>query len=309
MKPDNIFDLPHVFVVFAPGAGGNFIAGVLKKLIDNNLNELAFTSTGSPHTTVQEKQKGIDYMSFGTFNFTQQEFTNQEARINYYLNRIKESECVRQVAWSHDFTNIPLYQKYFPNSKVIVITQTTLNEKLLVSYLHVIRNILDKNVITAFDPKTWEHIRKLWIDSCEDDLLKLTDKNVTGILYNTKYQNLLEYISINKTLSHYSLIEYVNDNSVTDGNQPMRFDRKLYEIKPSDGCIELSFNDIFTYNTENILLTFAKALNTKLSFEQVEYISKNFLRFKTNQNQLMIADPIKYYTELKLRASALIESI
>ena len=62
-----VFDLEHIFIVFAPGAGGNFISGLLVNLITNKLSQLDISSTGSAHISMAKKAAKQDYISFGTF--------------------------------------------------------------------------------------------------------------------------------------------------------------------------------------------------------------------------------------------------
>ena len=47
------FKLPHIFVVFAPGAGGNFLVGLINKLLNKNLSDpIKIAQTGSSHTVI-----------------------------------------------------------------------------------------------------------------------------------------------------------------------------------------------------------------------------------------------------------------
>ena len=86
-----IFDLEHIFIVFHPGAAGNFIASLLENIINDNYNPIKIGSAGTAHSANTRKIDGVDYLSFGTEIYEQAEFENQQSRINFDCKRYRIS--------------------------------------------------------------------------------------------------------------------------------------------------------------------------------------------------------------------------
>ena len=88
--------------------------------MQSTLKPLNISDTGSSHTVLRDKSKGTDFLSFGTVPEEHELFKSQEERELFYLENIKNiysSISKPEVVWTHDFSNIPLYRKYFKNSK------------------------------------------------------------------------------------------------------------------------------------------------------------------------------------------------
>ena len=79
----SIFDLEHIFIVFHPGAGGNFIASLLEKVVRKDVSSINIGTTGTAHTVNDRKIAGTDYLSFGTEVYEQSNFNSENDRINF----------------------------------------------------------------------------------------------------------------------------------------------------------------------------------------------------------------------------------
>jgi len=140
-----IFDSEHIFVVFHQGAGGNFVSSILRNIVNNCLENISITTSGSAHPEIDLKILGKDFLSFGTLPDDQLKFDSIEQKENFYISNIKKEyadNINKQIIWSHDFGNIPLYKKYFPNAKILVITQETVQEKIAVTCMNLLKTIL-----------------------------------------------------------------------------------------------------------------------------------------------------------------------
>ena len=102
---------PHIFVVFSPGAGGNFVSGLLNSIITREFETIEVAPNGSSHTVMYNKQPVGDSLSFGTHVEEHSVFTSEEEIESHYLNSIK-SEYTNVlspiVTWTHNYSNIRL---------------------------------------------------------------------------------------------------------------------------------------------------------------------------------------------------------
>jgi hypothetical protein len=306
-----IFDLAHIFIVFHPGSGGNFIASTIEKILTNQDDSIIVTEQGNAHSKMDRKITGTDYLSLGTEVAEQSNFSTQEERIGYYLSKIKteyNNVTTPQIVWSHDFTNIPLYKKIFPNSKTIVISQQSNREKLAIVLLHVIKNILDTNVVNPVTNTRMEQINKLWDYAVNAELINLVGpdkiKNVK------KDSKLMMYVSFKKMLQYYGLSHIVEDTE----RQLDVVNYVLYPvITPSPDKLPYTLGNAYkTYTSGSVVLPYSYIMDNKpellvdainqaipLSDKQKEVILNNYNYYRDAQVQDILTDPIKYYTTIK----------
>jgi hypothetical protein len=319
-----VFELPHIFIVFQPGTGGNFIAGLLSKLINLDGTELHISNNGSSHTVIDRKVAGTDYLSFGTVFDDQTYFPSQEKRLSYYLENIEKLDGVittPQIIWSHDFTNIPLYQKFFPNSKVLVITQNSNTEKLVAVCMNVVKNLMDPNHTAPFPPKQWENIVKQM-----DFLLELGLKNKVGErskdIVQNKFadanHNIIKFIRLRQMLGYYGLLHLVDKNFpptkdvantvlfrtpweefVKNMNSPPYRIGQSYDSYINNECIKLPYSHLIE-GRANLLVDAIESLVDHLTDAKRVDIAVKFNKYRDMQDQLLLADPVEYYNRLAL---------
>lgn len=319
-----VFELPHIFIVFQPGTGGNFIAGLLHKLINSDSSELHISNNGSSHTTIDRKVAGTDYMSFGTVYEDQLYFSSPEKRLTYYLENIEKLDGVittPQVIWSHDFTNIPLYQNFFPNSKVLVITQNSNMEKLVAVCMNVVKNLMDPDHTAPFPPKQWENINKHL-----DFLLELGIRSIVGerskdIVKNkfaSANHNIVKFIRIRQMLGYYGLLHLVDknfpptrdvannvlfrtsfDEFVKNMNAPPYKIGLSYDSYINNECIQLPYSYLIE-GRANLLVDAVGLLVEHLTDTERVDIAVKFNKYRDMQDQLLLTDPVEYYNRLAL---------
>lgn len=309
----SIFDLAHIFIVFHPGSGGNFIASTIEKVLNNEDDTILVTKQGNAHSKIDRKITGTDYLSLGTEVAEQANFKTQEERIGYYLSKIKTeytNVTAPQIVWSHDFTNIPLYKKIFPNSKIITITQNSDKEKIAVVLMHVMKNILDTNVINPVTADRMQQINLLWEYVISTELTNLVGLEKAKDV--KKDSALMMHVSFKKMLQYYGLLHIVENTerqldvvnnvlypaTISPGKLPYIIGSayKTYSV----GCVTIPYSYMMD-NTPNILVdTINQVL--ELDDNQKESIIKNYQHYRDSQVQDILSDPIKYYADLKEEA-------
>ena len=318
-----VFELPHIFIVFQPGTGGNFIAGLLSKLINSDPSELYISNNGSSHTTIDRKVAGTDYMSFGTVFDDQTYFASPEKRLSYYLEKIEELDgeiTTPQVIWSHDFSNIPLYKNFFPNSKILVITQNTDIEKLVAVCMNVVKNLMDPNHIAPFPPKQWENIVKQ-----TDFLLGLGLRNIVGerskdIMLNKfddANHNIIKFIRLRQMLGYFGLLHLVDkkfpptrdvantvlfrtpwEEFIKNMNGPPYKIGLPYESYLTSDCIQLPYSYLIEGRANLLIDAVGKLVDHLTDAERIS-IAVQFNKYRDMQDQTMLTDPCKYYQDLE----------
>jgi hypothetical protein len=311
----SFYDLPHIFVVFCPGGSGNFISGLLNKILNENLSELEINKDGSSHTVKN------NILSFGNTYEERFKFNSDEEREKYYIRKIEEeySEVnVPIVTWSHDFTNINIYKKYFKNSKVICITQENDNEHLSCILMNVLKVILN-------DPKTWpidNHAKKLMYRRfkyiCLDVLKKNLKFEFKHLVYdifenrqnNQEYKDLITFAIINGLLKYYQISKRSTEieiNSPTDGYIPgVGFKNLNFFIKNAD--VTLPYNYLVTQNYELLTLTIEKIIRRTLSHDEKSFVDRSFKQYLDLQNRVILDDPVDFYKSIKKKCQKLIVS-
>jgi hypothetical protein len=307
-----IFDQPHIFIVFNPGSGGNFIAGLINELSNSMLRGLPISEVGSSHTVLRDKTEGTDYLSFGTLMEEHDCFLNEEARESFYVENIKATyseNCTPEIVWTHDFTNIPLYRKYFKNSSILVITNNTTDEKLISLFMLVKKTILNKNVQAPMSQGMWEYIIARWKATCLPHLLSLTSlENANKMLsdrLNPDYADILCYATMRLTTTFFNMLHLVEDVP----KQEILFDRVIYPMRfrfgakldsyIDDKCTILPYSYLSSNDFNLLTQCISSVLNRKINDDEIKYVNTTFETYRSSQNQLMLSNPVEYFNQLK----------
>lgn len=311
---NNIFDLPHIFIVFNPGSGGNFLAGIFNRLLNSNLQDINIAKDGSSHTLVSNKVNGTDFLSFGTLMEEHEPFKSEEERELFFLTNIKKHYTTvidPQVIWTHDFTNIPLYRKNFKNAKIFVITNNSIQEQMTTVIMNISKTLLGNSAAIPLSADVWEKALERWRDGCMSELSKLVSadraKEILANRLNPDNKNILEYVSIRIFFRFYRLWQDL---------EPSLFNNILYPLKDSpipykvgsalnsyidSNCIELPYSYLANNDAELLISKITELFNRSLIEEEQNFIKTSFNKYRRAQNQTLLLDPIKYYTELKER--------
>ena len=309
-----VFDLPHIFIVFQPGAGGNFVAGIISKLFNSDSSELHIANNGSSHTTIDRKIAGTDYLSFGTLFDDQLRFPSQEKRLAYYLKNIEKLEITTpQVIWSHDFTNIPLYQKFFPNSKTLVITQNSNLEKLVAIFMNVTKNLVDPTHTPPFPPEQWIHVNKHLDYILETGLSTVGDrcKYIVKNKFDISYQNIVKFVHIKQMLKVYGVLHLV-DNTFSEtkdltnvvsfwtpgDSTTLEHTGINYDSYINKNCKQLPYSYLIEGRCD-LLIDAIEYLVTDLNANKCAFIKMQFTKYRDAQDQLMLTNPYEYYSDLE----------
>ena len=306
--------MPHIFVVFNGGSGGNFLAGILNEVLNSTLKNLDISSSGSSHTVLRDKSKGTDLLSFGTLLDEHSYFKSDADREAYYVENIAatySSANRPEIIWSHDFTNIPYYRKHFKNAKILVITTTTPNEQLTALFMLVIKVFLDKNCLLPITPDMWSIFINRWIDKCTNMLRTFMGQDsahkIMADRYNPMYRDILLYATMTMFLKVRQMLHLVD----TSTNQEVllsytlpSFNLKIENNLDSyidDECIVLPYSYLANNNIDLLIEKISAILARNLKDNEVNYITSSFNQYRVVQDISILTNPVSYYKELRHR--------
>jgi hypothetical protein len=324
MLNNPFFDLAHVFIVFGPGSGGNFIAGLTDKLMKQEFVKLDVSPEGSSHTVSTNKHINGDSLSFGTISDEQIEFTSQAEREQYYIQNINEEYAnvtTPQVTWTHDFTNIPIYKKYFKNCRILTITHNSHASRLTSVYMHVTKVFFNPKFTVPIKEPYKSNLFNTWEHNCKSALVPYIGTETTNYIFNNRAtdqiaKDIITYVSLRIISNHYGLLNY---SLGKESDEPCRYDHALYPNEDSSQlhtigenyCDYVDESDaILTYSylindQPNLLLTaIEKILQKMLSAEERTFVLTEYTTYRTSQNQDILVDPITYYRTTEKTALA-----
>jgi hypothetical protein len=329
MLNNPFFDLGHVFIVFGPGSGGNFIAGLLNKLVKEEFTKLDISIGGSSHTVSTNKHINGDSLSFGTISDEQVEFNSQAEREHYYIQKINE-EYVNvtspQITWTHDFTNIPVYKKYFKNCRILTITHDSYASRLTSVYMHVTKVFFNPNFIVPIkEPYKSNHFN-IWENTCKSALSPYVGIDIATDIFNKRIseqyaKDIITYISLRAISKYYGLLDY---SQGIVSNEPCRYDFALYPNKDNNQLHDIGENYCDYVDGSDAILTYSYLINDKpifllnaiekilqrtLSVEEKKFILSEYTTYRKFQNQEILIDPLQYYRNTEKIASAHIEKL
>ena len=324
------FELPHVFVVFISGAGGNFISGILSNIFSNSSGDLKFSDSGNAHLNSTSKLNFTDVMSFG-IRYRMPDFVSNDEKLKFYKAKIEEkhgNDTDIKVTWSHDFSNIQLYRKLFPNCKIVAVTQDSNAEKLATLIQQELKNRLDPagfvfvtqedlhmntwknqlflilvNVLGAEHANLARRIADNYLDPEFRDIVTLFSVNLMIGFYDQRYLLDASKTPAINYLNYCTVPKFILDKNYTPGNT----DAKVLVVGPriSDCLTEDSF--IIPYSTlmNNDLEAFTRIIaeiyGQELNSNQIEFIKKNFNSYYSSQCPGLLQDPMEFHRSLRTK--------
>lgn len=335
-----LFELPHIFVVFPPGAGGNFISGVLTRTISREFTNLALSGTGNAHSNSTSKLEFSDVMSCGLIYGTLK-FQSFEEKLEYYKKEIQEkhgNDTDVKISWSHDFSNIPLYKQLFPNCKILVVTQDTNREKLTVLIQQELKNRLDPNGFVFLKNKDTESGFKYWKEGLRHVLISILGQDyidlateISNNYMDPKYKPMITFVAIIIIISLYDQeylidpgkkmnFDYLNYCTISrfiedPGLTYSRNFYTLFTVGPSfkdcltDDCIVMPYSVLMDKNLKEFISMLEKFVGTTLDSSQLEFVQHNFEEYYTKQSQGLMENPNKFFHQVRMSAMQQIESL
>jgi len=304
----DIFDLSHKFVVFPPGAGGNFIAGVLEKINSNNLSAVSISKSGSSHSVIPTS------ISFGSTPEENAKFISSEDRENFYIDKIVNNSDIstETVAWSHDYTNLPLYKKHFKNCKTFTITCYSPTEKLASVLMHVKKVILSNESDVPIPIETWKFLKerlRYRINECLKILLGLnidtnfifdnrTSEEFKDLIYYTSTISIMKYVGLNDVLM------MIKESPV---NVIPKFNIRDLVLENAD--VVLPYSYLANNDAELLKQSVSKIFDRELTEEEKLFVFNSFVEYRNKQDAELLMDPLLYFNKIKHNAMTSIQTI
>lgn len=311
----NIFEMDHVFITFAPGAGGNFIAGLLDKINSGLLSELYVSSSGSSHVVNNGKVDGGDSISFGSNPEENAAFPTVDAREAYYLDRIVREypDPTKIITWTHDFTNLPLYKKHFDASRSLVITTHETREKLVSTLMHVTKVILSDESDIPIPKELWSHLKtrlKSYISTKLETVLK-TPVNIDHIFDDRcgVYSDLIFYLSTVALLKYSGLYDVLKLIEEPLDVAPTNRNINIRELISHNADVILPYSYLINNDVGLLQNAVSKVFNKQLSNEEIEFIQTTFSTYRSKQNTEILTDPLSYFNARKYKAIEIAKKI
>ena len=327
MNPStSIFHAPHICIVFHPGTSGNFVESVVTSLRTTIAPTIDISSDGSAHNTgAGRKSSDSDYLSFGTLTDEHLLFNNEQSRVDHYLDKINlllKDSTESQVVWTHDYTNIPIYEKFFPNSKILVITQESKLEQIIAVCMNVIKTVMNPTTKIPFTAAYWAKVVGFLNSGLFDELSnflenKLSNTEVRHIVdhkFDPQYLELVQFLHIKRMIRYYGL-SYILDNTESDSHDVSNMVLLLhlgkniangppYEILGeyknyvSANCMLLPYSYLINNDCATLTNVVSRLLDATLTNEQIEFIHLHFKKYRDSQNQLLLTDYVEFYKQL-----------
>lgn len=311
---NSFFNLQHVMIVFHPGSAGNWLADLLHQIITGNLQEVKISDVGSSHNL-----DVIPELSFGTHKYMEAQFNSPGECFQHYYNFIDNYNIYeRTIIVTHDFTNIPLYRQYYPNSKTIVISIDSPEEKLISTFFQIEKTILDPNFRPIFPRDIWKKITSNWLKKLKDIFVQeFNNIELAEFILNNRFQkqhkNIMTYLAIKDMIYRYNLgplLEGANDKDTLNYISTYRYltEHKINVIIETgdhcstfvdSDCIMLPFKDLISNNSNSLIHVAEKSVQRELSYVEKEFIQDNLARFVINQSLDIMNDPFGFYNKVK----------
>jgi len=321
----SIFEYDHHFVVFHPGCGGNFVTRLISKLKEQDLEDINVSNTGSCHV-LSSKSNEEDYISFGSVVSEQEKFNSYNERVDFYCKHIEQLERKSHTTWTHDFTNIPLYNKFFPNSKILVITSQDQTEKLASLFMHITKTFFDPNPIVPFSDERWSgavgRVKLICTKELIDCLGFQHRKEIEKIVndwFNPEYNNFLKYFTYKLFTKYYALNQYLDDyserrndlvnyvlypfstNAVAQTGRSFNVG-KHYNDYIDNNCLIIPYRTFINCDVKFFTEQILKFFDNKLSTDEINFVKKSFLDYVEKQNKKILLSPKSYYYEIQQSA-------
>lgn len=319
--PQSFYNQPHVFVVFRPGTGGNFISNLIDNLMSQSLSDVKISSSGHVHynSIVERKRSGIDHLSCGSgLPGMDIQFFSPEEKINYFKKKIDMSDYQDKpyITWTHSFDNIPVYKSLFPNCRIMVINDDTLQERLTSLIMNINKNHFSSDSQTPFlkEDKIRPTVFKIKIIANTFSRLYQSKEYQSGhidldmfLMYSCflRIHGLEKYTG----MSYDSIIPYEDTATNTELNfleSNAQFSIGRQFISQCDSF--LNFRDILTKSAEEVIESVEIVMGRSLDNHEVDYIKLSLDKYVDSQNSVIVNDPLRYIASIKEKADTIVSA-
>jgi hypothetical protein len=304
----NAFNIDHIFVVFGPGSGGNFIAGILEKINSNNLSEVAISQSGSSHSVTPTR------LSFGSTPEENIRFNNLEDREKFYIDKIVNDPnlLTKTISWSHDYTNLPLYKKHFKNCRTLTITCYSPIEKLTSILMQVNKVILSNESDIPIPVEIWKFLKERLRYRVNEGLKILLGLDIdTSFIFDNRtseeFKNLVYYISTLAILRYIGL----NDVLIMINESPVNVTPKfnIRDLVSENSDVILPYSYLANNNVELLEQSVSKIFDRELSADEKLFVVSSFIKYRNKQDAELLTDPLLYFNKIKYNALNSIKNI
>lgn len=335
---DSIYSCRHIFLVYSGGGGGNWVSRLISNLREGNLEKISLTSSGSSHSQVDLKNLGEDHICFGTIPTSLKIEHHSPVRHRLYLDKISRMEVKDLVVWSHDFSNIELYRKYFPQSKVLAIIAHSPAAKLSNLFMRINKINFDISSTKPYSIQEDRRVQLTWTLMIKQGLVDhgFTDQQSRDIIRSNN-RDLLLYAAVWSYLNYYALLGYLESGHAIGD----RFDRVLYpqqcsidfinryiNCDPIDielsvdrsinrrwdklvdlgelNCsyldsqvVQMDYNIFVSRSTDQFVEIIRSVLDRELTVQEQGYIKSQFEYYIDHQDPIILSNPRQYYHNIK----------
>lgn len=325
----DFFQLPHIFVVFPPGASGNFITNLLQKTLYKTFDNIILSGTGNAHANSTSKLDFTDVMSFG-LRYGVPSFNSVEEKFDHYKKEIiknHSNDTDIKISWTHDFSNIPLYKELFPNCKILTVTHDSNKEKLTVMIQQELKNRLDPAGFLFIQGNTYDEqfktgLRLALMSGLPAHRQDLADEISTNF-NDPKYKDIITFIAIRIMLKFFaqehlvdssieSKVDYLSNCTiprfVDDPNYIHKKDENIsfivgpaYSSFLTDDCLLMPYSVIMNNDIDAFLKMVKSILGITLDNEQENFVRHNFNVYYDKQSPGLLSDPVEYYNNLRVK--------
>lgn len=301
----NNFDLPHTFVVYRSGASGTFVTKLLGILYDENRSDLIFSKEGHAHEATPAGGTWLNHtLNCGIGPVAEPYFADLKESVSYYRELIEASPWHYfhkhpGVTLTHIHRNIPLYKVLFPNSKILVITCDTIEEKA-VSLLQMILKYM-----IGGPPETggYSDGYSEWLSKIHSRILTHIGQqhiDIADVIINDKHTDILLYFTLIQAFAVFRSGENILKNILSSD---------LIGIKDLENCTILPYSCIINGDSELFLQIIESIHGIKFTDSQNECALRNFKRYHASQNQSILSDPMEFFKQLEIRAMSQLNSM
>ena len=344
----SIYQCSHIFLVYQGGGGGNWVSRVISNIKEGQLEKISLSPSGSSHTKVDLKRRGEDHISFGTVPQSIKVQHHSQIRYDQCLAKISSMEVKELVVWSHDFSNIPLYRKYFVRSRVLAIIAQNLEAKLSHLFMRINKINFDIQSIRPYSSDQDRAVALIFTLMIKQGLIDqgFTDHQSQEIIRSGNF-NLLLYAALWSYLSYYGLLGYLESgHEISD-----RFDRVLYPCQSSidfvnryincdiiqikldqnssinqswsrlievgelnfsyldHQVVKMDYNIFVNRSVDQFVEVIGSILDRKLTDKEEQYLIDQFQYYLDHQDNLILTNPRQYYQNIKKKFLKIKESL
>lgn len=298
----NFYNLPHIFVVFHPGSGGNFLCNLIRDIQLGESDSLNILPSGSAHTQSAIERNNMNFtIRFNRIldSLTHHNLVELDDRLEVYKDHVKEIANKTdqiQVSWTHDYTNIELYKAMFPNSKIVVISVDSEYESMASSLFQVNKNQLSNSGFVFVDDNVARMNHNKRVANLLIERSGILDKcyflEIANRGREEKYRPLYEAFSV---IDDMKRMEYIIGPS--------------YKDNITDECFKVRFSDILNKNADAICSTLEFSLGRNINDNEREYIVDALDNYVSKQNQNILKDPLGYWDDLLEKAEDILDEV